>query len=211
MPTWFAIIFAFFTLREAVAERPCPPEGDGGDPILNRLKNRSLPPISVKPITVAQFMHDLTPNLGTPKYRNRFSAEQRAIVDGAERTAVALDGYLLAARQSGPESCNCHLDEARDFHLWVGGQAPGDKAEAKAMRAKAVVVEPTPAGQLAHPTWRLHSLDRLAQQGARVRVTGWLMYDPEHPQELDKTRGTLWELHPVTKFEVWSGGQFREL
>lgn len=69
-----------------------------------------------------------------------------------------------------------------------------------------MIVEPTPNMLSQHPSSRLHTLQQLARQGAKVRVSGWVMYDPEHPDQLDKTRGTLWEVHPVTKIEVWSGG-----
>jgi len=35
-----------------------------------------------------------------------------------------------------------------------------------------------------------------------VRISGWLMLDPEHPDQLGKTRGTIWEIHPVMKLKV---------
>jgi hypothetical protein len=188
----------------------CPAEGMGGDTILNRLKNRALEPRQAAPQTVPGFLRSLTPDLGTGHSRAHFTAAQRAYVEPRERQALALEGYLLDAKQSGPEACNCHAIDARDFHVWLGAQPGLTPADSKALRAGAVVVEPTPAGQHAHPTWRLHLIKKLARDGAKVRVTGWLMYDPEHGSELGKTRGTLWELHPVTRIEVWSGGRWRE-
>ena len=134
---WMAVVLAL-TVREALDKQPCPPEGDGGDPILNTLKNRIDPPTQVKPMSVPVFLRDLTPNLAAPKYRNKFKPAQRDYVESREKTGVALDGYLLAAHQSGPESCNCHLKEARDFHVWIGDRKPDDRADAKAMRAQAV-------------------------------------------------------------------------
>ena len=38
-----------------------------------------------------------------------------------------------------------------------------------------------------------------------VRVSGWLMFDPEHRNQLGTYRSTLWEIHPITKLEVWDG------
>jgi len=35
-----------------------------------------------------------------------------------------------------------------------------------------------------------------------VRISGWLMLDPEHRNHLNKYRGTLWEVHPITRIEV---------
>ena len=32
------------------------------------------------------------------------------------------------------------------------------------------------------------------------------MMDPEHPDQIGKTRGTIWEIHPITKIEVEQNG-----
>ncbi len=80
-----------------------------------------------------------------------------------------------------------------------------------------MVVEVTPRWRGANPNWNLIAFQHLVSQHARVRITGWLMFDQEHPDQLHTaqnrpaTRGTLWELHPVTKIEVLSGGTWREL
>jgi hypothetical protein len=37
------------------------------------------------------------------------------------------------------------------------------------------------------------------------------MLDPEHPEQLGKTRGTLWEIHPIMKMEVERGGRWVDL
>jgi hypothetical protein len=60
--------------------------------------------------------------------------------------------------------------------------------------------------------------------GDSVRISGWLMYDPEHfaqtsnydpahPSGGVKVRATLWEVHPVTRIEVFdpATGQWRSL
>ena len=59
----------------------------------------------------------------------------------------------------------------------------------------AVVVELTPNIQDLHLDWG-ENLQELA--GKNVCITGWLLYDYEHHPQIGKTRGTLWELHPVT-------------
>ena len=133
------------------------------------------------------------------------------MVEKNEKRGMALVGYIVAAKQSGPESTNCHSQTRRDFHVWIGAEPAHSMQEAKAMRAQAVIVEPTPNGQEIHPGWRLHILQKLAKQGTKVRISGWVMLDPEHPDQLGKTRSTLWEIHPVTMIEVWSGGQWRKL
>jgi hypothetical protein len=36
-----------------------------------------------------------------------------------------------------------------------------------------------------------------------VRINGWLLFDPQHTNHLNKYRNTLWEIDPITKIEVW--------
>ena len=146
----------------------CPPQGDGGDAALNQLKNRNTEPASSTPMTVQQFLQ-------------QFPIRQ----PGAdENQGIVLEGYLLGAKQSGPESANCHSRTDRDFHVWIGNDQPGSVAEASAMRAHSVVVEPTPWSQRSHQNWRLQNFLRLRDQRAKVRIHGWLMYDPEHPDQI---------------------------
>jgi hypothetical protein len=42
-------------------------------------------------------------------------------------------------------------------------------------------------------------------------VSGWLMMDQEHPDQVGKTRGTLWEVHPVMRLEVERRGGWEPL
>lgn len=195
----------------ATVDIACPPEGSGGDVIVNRLKNRATVPASYEPLTVEQFLQALPPDLHTPRSRAQVSRAHRAYLESHEAVGVTLEGYVLDAEHMWPEEANCYALTRRDFHVWLGATRPPSLREGKAMRAQAVIVEPTPAGQQAHATWRRDLLERLATDAARVRVSGWLMYDADHPEEVGKTRGTLWEVHPVTRIEVWSGGQWLEL
>ena len=71
-------------------------------------------------------------------------------------------------------------------------------------RSSAVVVELTPNIQDEHPTWA-KQLSELKNK--QVCITGWLMYDPEHPEQLGKTRGTLREVHPITGIAIKKGGE----
>ena len=99
---------------------------------------------------------------------------------------------------------NCQRKELRDDHLWI--------VDAQThTRAQAVIAEVTPRWLASNPGWRLRFLKWLADQRARVRLTGWRMLDPEPPEQLGQTRGGLWEIHPMTKIEVFSGGRWVEL
>jgi hypothetical protein len=69
-----------------------------------------------------------------------------------------------------------------------------------------------------HPEWTLSAVQ--SQIGQQVRVEGQLMVDNEHyvPSQdcglTDATsacwRGTVWELHPVTDFQVCESGSCDE-
>jgi hypothetical protein len=39
-------------------------------------------------------------------------------------------------------------------------------------------------------------------------MTGWLTFDQEHNEQVGKTRGTLWEVHPVTRVQVLEDGKW---
>lgn len=127
-------------------------------------------------------------------------------IAGKENQAVSAVGYLLGVKQEGKESTNCHLEGSgdRDFHLWLAA-SPVDS------RAASVVVEVTPRIRAKHAAWSLKNLKRFVRQRSKVRVSGWLMLDPEHPEQLGLTRKTLWELHPILRLEIWSGGKWVEL
>jgi hypothetical protein len=110
---------------------------------------------------------------------------------------VQVLGYVADAKTSGPESVNCHgADNAyRDWHVWLVGQPGGD-------RTHSLVVEPTPLTRSRHPGWTLTRLRAVQRAGLRVRVGGWLFFDPEHPEQIGRTRGTIWEVHPVVTLDV---------
>ena len=46
------------------------------------------------------------------------------------------------------------------------------------------------------------------EQALNETVSGWLMLDPEHPDQVGKTRGTIWEIHPVMRMEVEQQGRW---
>jgi hypothetical protein len=203
------LLSTFLPLPALSATDTCPPEGDGGDSVLNRLKNRSQPPASYQEMTVEQFLTEFASGIYTPRQRERFSWTQKRYIAPRESTGVMLVGYLLGARREAPEASHCHDPLQRNVRLWLGSRRAASPA--KRMRARAVILEVTPSGQQTHPGWRLRILQRLARQRAAVRISGWPLYNPEHPQELGLSRGTLWEVHPVTMIEVWRRGQWHAL
>ena len=74
-----------------------------------------------------------------------------------------------------------------------------------------IVVETTPVIRARHPEWKLGEIHRLVRDSTPVRVSGWLLFDPDHPDQLGKTRGTLWEIHPVMRIELQRDGRWVEI
>jgi hypothetical protein len=184
----------------------CPGEGDNPRQAdLNRLKNR------VDEGEYVPVAFDSIANLPWPKgverqTRDKWSSSDESAVERYEGVPVAVEGYLASAKQEGPESPNCHGDDAqfRDFHIWLVKDASDD-------RSKSIVVEVTPRVRANHPNWRTDVLGQIVKKDQRVRVSGWLMLDPEHPDQVGKTRATIWEIHPIMQIEVNQNGQWTPL
>ena len=184
----------------------CPGEGDGTDPELNRLKNR-VDEAAWQPVTVEALLGLKWPEDIGHRRVARWTAADHAQIDPFNGVPVQTEGYLLQVRQEGPESPNCHAADPadQDFHTWLGAQASDDRA------TRGVVIEFTPRVRARHPTWTLEALEALARQKVRVRISGWTMLDPEHPDEVGESRGTIWEIHPVMRVETQQGGSWKEL
>src|SRR5438270_1038604 len=172
----------------------CPGEGDGTDPELNRLKNR-VDDATWQPVTVEALLGLKWPEDIGRKHMAQWTQPDHAQIDPFNGVPVQTEGYLLQVRQEGPESPNCHPAEDFDFHTWLGTQPGDDRA------TRSVVIEFTPRVRATHLTWTLQALESLARQKTRVRISGWTMLDPEHPDEVGKSRGTIWEIHPVMRVE----------
>lgn len=203
-----ACIGSFSTLAKT-----CPPEGSGthNDPKQNVLKNRDAAPESLEDMAIGEFKKQLKPNLKLPTRRENFSDDQLALVEPQEKREVTLTAYILRAVKQGPESANCGSTTRTDIHVWLYTKTNSDKAERNKLRSYAVVAEVTPRWLDHHPEWIHTRLEKFGRDRIRVRVSGWVMYDPEHPPHLGKTRGTLWEIHPITKIEYWSGTVWKPL
>ncbi len=161
---------------------------------LRERKDRSATPAAIEPMTHAAF-------LALP--RGTSVAEYSAL----ERRAVSLEGRVRTLLRATDG----------DFHA----ELEPIPASASAPRGPAVTAELT-------PVWHGDALDgwgyeRLVEVfrpdlggvtpwdggPARVRLSGWLLYDRESdvlPRLLGiplPVRTTEWEIHPVTKIERW--------
>jgi hypothetical protein len=131
------------------------------------------------------------------------------LVTLGEGSLVQLQGYVKIARQEGAESVNCgsHVpndDAYHDIHISIVLNSADQECSG-------VVVEMTPHHRPA--TWNADLVNEVAAGGLLVRVTGQRMFDSSHspcingsPVTGDPARISLWEVHPIYKFEVCPQG-----
>lgn len=181
----------------------CPSSGDGGDPQLNIRKNRtdSAP---WYPVSIASLLSLGWPTSIERQPRAGWPSGDAAEVARYEGIPIQVEGWLAGAKQQGPESCNCHSVNDVDNHLWVVDSPSKD-------RSQSVVVEVTPRMRAQHPGWAFERIRPLVDGQTKVRISGWLMMDQEHPDQVGKTRGTIWEIHPVIAFDVQRGNTWVSL
>ncbi len=179
----------------------CPPQGDGGDAQLNMLKNR-IDQGNYMPVTFDSIFNLPWPKTTERRDMNAWSAEDAAAIAKYEGIPVMVEGYIFGARQSGSESTNCHATAAdmTDWHIWFTKTAGED-------RTHSIVIEATPRIRALHQ-WTLAKMDTIARDQIPVRISGWLFFDPEHPDQVLLTRGTIWEIHPIMQIEVLQNNQW---
>jgi hypothetical protein len=180
----------------------CPPEGKGGDPQLNLLKNR------IDHGDYASVSFESLTTLTWPKNVERQMMQQwpdssRNFIAQFEGLPVAVEGYIVGLREGTPDSANCNWTNSSylDWHLSFTQNARDD-------RSQSVLAEVTPRVRLDH-RWTTDSIHSLIM-GAHlpVRLSGWLYFDPEHPGDLGITRSTLWEINPVLQIEVFDNSRW---
>jgi len=182
----------------------CGPTGDGGDSFTNLRKNRTDAPQSYHEVTWKAVQSLPYPVAG--RSLDQWTPQQVAEIKPYEGVPVSVTGYLLAIKvedRGSGESTNCHFvnPEEVDWHMPFA-EHPGDGEDT------AIVVETTPRLRKLHPKWTTANLAPWVNSQAQVRVSGWTLLDPEHRAHLGKYRSTLWEVHPVTKIEVFKNGQW---
>lgn len=197
----------------------CPPEGKGG---LNRLanvkKNRVNIPCSYKQMTVDQVL--ALKNLPRTVRTMDTNTAQRAYLDNFESRPVVVEGYLAMVKRAEKEGTNCDSSSRRDFHVEL---VPNNTEDPKTIRNEIVITEVTPWFSAAIPAW---TVDKLAQYAsykggysgnevhkpAKVRVYGWLFFDNWHASgSVRSWRGTAWEVHPVTRIDVFESGAWKTI
>ena len=209
----------FTTGTITVDGNPCKPTGKGGDAYLNSLKNRDIAPASYDSVSFSDIMNKWEKGFpagkGSSHYRlgkkSLWKIGQRENVTGYEYKGISVEGYIIAIKGQGAEACNCGAKDFHDYHIWLNETPLPQPAPKKPDKSKSMVAEISPRTIKAHPNWNANAIQHLAKQGSRIRISGWVTWDEEHPEQIGIERATLWEIHPIHKIEVWSNGKWNEL
>ena len=206
------------TMRHATKNLTCRARGaDGGDAESFTLKNRiDIPAVSRAVSWTA--LHGLPheDGAGVGKDRPVWTQQQRDDILRVEGIALTVTGFLAAAKAGSSEGTNCKFTGEANTDWHIAFTEHFDDPEAKAM-----VVEPTPRLKRSRPGWNRTALkewigDRRDPTDS-VRITGFLFYDPDHRAHIiaanpnKRFRYTMWELHPITKIEVFSNGTWVDI
>jgi hypothetical protein len=199
-PTWTKPPIVGSILNGPPGSQPCPAAGeDGGDAETNRHKNRKDVPSSYHDVAFTTLKNLAYPDASTK--RKNWTQGQLDAIAPFEGVPVSVVGYIVAVKKQsggGGEETNCHFNQPNyvDVHVaLVEKIGDGEK--------DAIVVEPTPRFYGQHATWVYSKLKDLDDSPDPVRISGWTLLDPVHKAHLGVYRFTLWEIHPVTKIEVF--------
>lgn len=198
------------------------------DAALNLLKNRLVPPSTPAVRFLSQSdIADLESRLPKNLAKDNHGAVIDALSALGDGHVFGVNGYLYYAKRGGAtESSNCQLGDidAIDFHIGIGfdpalaakllkkktGAGTLTDNDHATMNETSMIVEMTPHYRFQYkPDWNLSALESMV--GHQVKVTGQLLVDNEHFDSKDDCalgkndgcwRATVWELHPVTQFQV---------
>ncbi len=200
----------------------CPPKGSAsqtGYRLTNQKKNRIEIPCTYSTITIEQILALKS----LPKNVRTLPAGDQPItyLQGLESKSVMSEGYLAMVKRSAEETTNCTSSTRKDLHVELLAADAGDP---KNQRYKVVVTEVTPWFGENHTSWAETDLGQYAsykggyngnmlRPPTKVRIYGWLFFDNAHADahSVGNWRGTAWEIHPITRIEVWENGNWKTI
>jgi len=183
----------------------CPPEGSGGDQDLNLLENR-VDKGGYIPVSLDSILALTWPKSAEQTPMSSWTPSGRAFISQYLGLPVVVEGYIDALREGVADAANCNRSEEPN-HLWrlTIIKEPKDR------RSQAVIGISTPQTRVGH-TWTPEFIRVFLIEGrVRVRVSGWLYFNPNRPQEIGRTRATLWEITPVMQIEVFQDEHWNPL
>src|ERR1035441_9281792 len=162
----------------------CGPDGKG-DTETNHFKNRVDEPTAYHEVTFDAIVG--LPKAHVKTKRSAWTPADRATaatdIVPFEGVALSVVGFIVnrVKVQSGGTgegtNCNFTLPAEVDWHIPL-------VAHVHDPEKLSIVVETTPRVRLNHPKWTVNALKDWVNSTASVRISGWLMFDPDHPPML---------------------------
>jgi len=196
----------------------CPAIGSGGIYAAAYVqKNRLTVPCHYVAITVDQMLS--LPNLPANVRGLPTNNQDLTDLQNEESQAVVLEAFLAMAKDGGQEGTNCNSATRKDVHMEI---VDTDAEDPKSNRGRHVITEVTPWFGQAMSAWSKTNIGTYASYvdgysgnmhgpPTKIRVYGWLFYDEAHAGSLGQWRGTAWEIHPITRIEVFVNGEWKAL
>jgi hypothetical protein len=192
--------------------------GTGAEGVQDSVKNNFCATGTPREVTIAELKQlqaqvEKNPaiNFGdrdSPGRKKGPTTDRKLLQALGEGTPVVLKAYVLIARQEGPESVNCGKNVPNqvpfhDIHISLVDSKEATKDD----ECSSVVAEMSPHRR--PDAWTHGNVEKVAQAKVLARVTGQLFFDSSHvpcangqPVGTNPKRTSLWELHPIYKFEV---------
>jgi hypothetical protein len=148
-------------------------------------KARVAIPKRYTPMTFAEFY-------ALPDLPEEYGQADWTTVRAYTERAVSVEGYIAGVRPSSAGDINAYLREHQQPRC-----VPDEN------RGAQIVTEVTRAFQSPKTGWSYRAFLDLCDRQTRVRFSGWLLHDFEHVQDVGDVQGSAWEIHPVTRIEVW--------
>jgi hypothetical protein len=150
-------------------------------------------------------------NANTAKRKRGPTTNRKPLQTLGEGTLVTLKAFILFAKQEGPESNNCGI-KVPDKPLFHDIHINLVSSTSITNQCSGVVVEMSPHHR--PDSWTHANVEKVSKLQLPVRVTGQLYFDSSHvPCVGGKSGGggqpsrvSLWEIHPIYKFEVCTAG-----
>lgn len=196
----------------------CPAIGSGGIYAqAYKQKNRLSVPCSYTPMSV----DDVVALQGLPHaVRSLPDSDPRSqYLKQMEGNAVRVEGFLAMAKDGGDEGVNCGNSHRLDTHMELVNT---DQVDPQTNRPQHIVTEITPWFRGAIPAWTTQGLGDFAsylggytaphqsRAPTKVRIYGYLFFDEAHAGNAGSWRGSAWEIHPITRIEIFENGDFVE-
>ena len=107
---------------------------------------------------------------------------------------IYVDAFITSVKVSGPESCECHIDDPnfKDYHIYIAATNTKDGKQNQ-------IVEVSRYSRQLNHSINFAYVKSLV--GHKVRIYGYTFMDQEHKSAIGNWRAGIEEIHPVFYIE----------